>query len=324
MSSPTISVIISTCNRAEALAGALEALCSQRGAVFEVVVVNGPSEDNTKQVLTRWADRIKVAACPVRNIPVSRNIGLETTAGELVVFIDDDGRPVDEHWLQRYAEAFNNDETGHIGAWGGPVRHMDSQNAEFDGGMMSDYGFMFFHPDWPRPPQGRHWRAMVCGCNMAFSRHALLAIGGFDERYTYYAEEADACRRLHTNGLEVIRLPGNAVRHYPDRLKRQNHPLDRDWQIVSRSDTLFAMRHGQDPYAKRLLKTIFFAWQKHYVVELRQARVADEMPFTLWCRCMVRVARGVASGLWLSLAIHPRPRRFREPPAFKPFMEADT
>ncbi len=324
MNPPTISVIISTCNRAQTLAEALEALCDQTGVSFEVVVVNGPSEDHTETVLRQWADRIKIRQCPLFNLAVSRNIGLEAATGELVVFIDDDGRPVDEHWLQRYAQVFHNDQNQHIAACGGPVQHKDSLNVEFDGGVMSDYGFMTFHPGWPRPPQGRHWSAMVCGCNMAFRRRALLAIHGFDERFIYYAEEADACRRLQAKGFGVAHVSDNAVRHYPERAKNAKHPLDRTWQIVSRSDTLFAMQHGQDPQPARLLKVVRFAWQKHYVRELRQARTAGEIPFALWCRCMGRIARGIMSGIWGSCVTRTKPHAFSNPPPFKPFAGTDV
>ena len=88
-----VSVVICTLNRANGLIETLECLRHQNYDNFEVVVVNGPSTDNTEEVLAPWADRIRLQRCRVPNLSVSRNIGIRAASGEVVAFIDDDALP---------------------------------------------------------------------------------------------------------------------------------------------------------------------------------------------------------------------------------------
>ena len=73
--SPRVTVVINTYNRADSLGRTLEALRSQTYPLFEVVVVNGPSTDNTDFVLERYARDIKVGVCREANLSHSQHRG---------------------------------------------------------------------------------------------------------------------------------------------------------------------------------------------------------------------------------------------------------
>lgn len=64
----------------------------------------------------------------------------------------------------------------------------------------------------------------VAGMFMALRRAIYLAIGGFDERYFMYLEDADLCRRLSRLQLKVILDPRVSVIHDAQRASRT------DWQ----------------------------------------------------------------------------------------------
>ncbi len=306
----TVSVIVSTCDRAQHLRELLEALARQRDVDFEVVVVNGPSKDSTASVLDEWREAIKVVSYPHMKLGASRNKGIAASSGDILVFIDDDGRPGDDAWLKRYADAAAAPGAEYVGAWGGQVLHRDSEHPEFDRGEVSDYCFLKFTPDWPRPPQGRYWIKSVCGCNMAFRREALIAIGGFDESFSYYAEETDVCARLTANGWTVEHLPDNLVRHYPPRSGDPIASVDRPWHVISRSDSMYALRHGRNSLPVRVVKTLLFAPKKHYVPEIAAAWRNGTIPATIMGRCMFRVWVGVLRGLGLGLTLKPSLRSF--------------
>jgi GT2 family glycosyltransferase len=53
----------------------------------------------------------------------------------------------------------------------------------------------------------------VSGACMLARREALAAVGGFDERYFLYWEDADLCRRLRGRGYEIGYVPGATVVH---------------------------------------------------------------------------------------------------------------
>ena len=60
----------------------LEALRYQSFAEFEVVVVNGPSTDDTTTVLARWAEGIRIVECPEPRLSKSRNLGIAAARGD--------------------------------------------------------------------------------------------------------------------------------------------------------------------------------------------------------------------------------------------------
>ena len=53
----------------------------------------------------------------------------------------------------------------------------------------------------------------VSGACMMARREALTAVGGFDERYFLYWEDADLCRRLRNKGYATRYVPSAAVVH---------------------------------------------------------------------------------------------------------------
>ena len=77
-------------------------------------MVNGPSTDDTLEVLRPWREHIRYFDNPERNLSVSRNIGLRATNGELIAFIDDDALPEPE-WLAQAIPAFDDPEVAGAG-----------------------------------------------------------------------------------------------------------------------------------------------------------------------------------------------------------------
>jgi GT2 family glycosyltransferase len=60
----------------------------------------------------------------------------------------------------------------------------------------------------------------VSGACMLARRHALEAVGGFDERYFLYWEDADLCRRLRHRGHSIRYVPAARVVHTVGRSSR--------------------------------------------------------------------------------------------------------
>ena len=54
----------------------------------------------------------------------------------------------------------------------------------------------------------------VFGTFMVAPRQLLLDLSGFDERYVFYVEDVDLCRRVHEAGRKVFVLPQARVIHY--------------------------------------------------------------------------------------------------------------
>ena len=60
----------------------------------------------------------------------------------------------------------------------------------------------------------------VSGACMLIRRAALERVGGFDERYFLYWEDADVCRRLRQRGYQIRYVPGAVATHAVGRSSR--------------------------------------------------------------------------------------------------------
>jgi glycogen synthase len=312
------SIIINTYNRAPFLLRLLAGLGHLENSEFEVIVVNGPSTDQTQSVLEQYQDRVKVVQCPSRNLSQSRNLGIAAAAGELAVFIDDDALPADSQWLQRYVWAFEIDEM--LGAAGGPVLHRDTEAKEFDGGYTSEYGFQKFGSatDTLSTKAIGAWFPGVPGGNVAYRRSALVHVGGFDEFFVYYLDESDVCIRLSRSGYRVAYLPENAIRHYKaaSRTALQNI----NWDVITRSDTYFAWKNAEDRPVTRLAKTVYGAFYKHFFIELMKGLRSNLLPTSEKMTLLKKWSLGLLGGLWSGMT---QPRHLGKfavaPSPFLPF-----
>ncbi len=317
------SIIINTYNRAPFLKRLLAGLDHLKGAEFEVIVVNGPSTDDTASLLEQYRGRIKVVGCPTRNLSHSRNLGIAVAAGEIVIFIDDDALPIDSEWLARYVRAFNTRHgDGNLGLIGGPVLHGDEGWFEFNGGSTSEYGFQVFKKLFNSKfaPDGKPWYLGVPGGNCAIRRDVLLHCHGFDQFYKYYLDETDVCIRVARLGYKIKFLPENSVRHYSASSERRKNLYDRNWDVITRSDTYFALKNAGDPLFLRIINTLKFANQKHFVKEIDHYGNNNEISWVHWLRLRFQWFKGLLSGMWAGLFQERQMGNFDESPnPFLPF-----
>lgn len=316
---PPVSVVINTVDRAASLERCLEALDLVEYAPLEVVVVNGPSTDGTADVLTRWADRIKVGSCPERNLSRSRNVGLRLSAGHIVAFIDDDAYP-HPRWLAELVPLFDDPE---VAAGGGPV--MDHTGGRLQAGVsLAD---RFGHAEsWecgdPSPYLSSPWSERFVypiGTNCLVRRSAAVAVGGFDEEYEYHLDETDLARRL-LDAAWVVR-PGErgVVYHkYLPSDQRGDNRAFRTRRSFLKNTSYFAWRHARASHDREAIDR----WLADYVERHRrdvQACVRDgALPQEAVEALELEVAEAIPIGRDRALAGAPRvrpPGWFDERPA---------
>lgn len=90
MSDLRVSCIVPTYNGAAFLAEALDSICAQTRAPFEILVADDGSTDDTLAVAARYGDRVRVVAQPNAGPAAARNFGVRETQGELLAFLDQD------------------------------------------------------------------------------------------------------------------------------------------------------------------------------------------------------------------------------------------
>lgn len=207
--SPPVSVVIVNNGRRDELALTLKGLEYQRYRNFEVIVVS----DLTPE--TRPACRLKIRwiGFSERNISAARNLGIQAARGQVVAFIDDDAVP-EFGWLDRLIPVFDD---AAVAAAGGYVRGRNGVSfqwacVEFDA-LGTDHPCTLpgAAPRVFAPRADRFVKTV--GTNCAFRRAALAEIGGFDEAYRFFLDEADVNLRLSRAGWSTAIVPLAEVHH---------------------------------------------------------------------------------------------------------------
>ncbi len=319
------SIIINTYNREAYLRRLLPSLERLAGPPFEVIVVNGPSTDGTATYLAEYAGRIKLVNCPERNLSMSRNLGIAAAAGDIIVFIDDDALPADQDWLNHLVRVFEQDTSGTVAAVGGSVLHRDTDQYEFDGGFTSEYGLQKFRSDDGSicETDSGEWITGTPGGNSAFRRDALAKIGGFDEFFVYYLDETDVCFRLTRAGYKIVHEAKGLIRHYSgpsDVRGSKKSGVTRNWYLITRSDSYFAIKNIKGFIFEKIIKTILFAPKKHFFREMKQVLGNGQVSI----KSRIRIVSQWISGLYDGIRSGVFKKRqladlSGQPPLFLPF-----
>lgn len=100
MKQPYFSIVIPTLDEEKFLPNLLLDLANQSFCDFEVIHVDGNSDDKTVSEAKKFDKKIdlKQISTDVRNASHQRNLGAEKAKGEWIIFIDADSR-IEEHFL---------------------------------------------------------------------------------------------------------------------------------------------------------------------------------------------------------------------------------
>jgi GT2 family glycosyltransferase len=177
--SPDLSVVIATRNRPAMIKDCVAAILDGGNLTpFEIIVVDD-SDRGTLEDLWHDEVRISVLRTHANGTSHARNTGIRSARGRWILFTDDDTLPA-HGWIDAAAEAFGSD----AALWGldGPVRTLP-------------WDPLYEHSVEADQP-GHFW-----GCNVAYRRDRLCAIGGFRvDRFPIFGEDRDLGIRMSNHG----------------------------------------------------------------------------------------------------------------------------
>lgn len=90
MSSPKVTVVIPTYNRAHLIKDAVESVLNQTYQDFELIVIDDGSTDNTREVLAVYKDKLTYIYQTNQGRSAARNHGIKLAKAELIAFLDSD------------------------------------------------------------------------------------------------------------------------------------------------------------------------------------------------------------------------------------------
>jgi hypothetical protein len=199
---PRVSVVVCAYNAADTIDDCLRSLSALTYPDADIIVINDGSRDETGTIAKRYP-KAKVIDVPNGGLSAARNLGIQHATGEIVAYTDADVR-VDPDWLTYLVQPILSGK--YVGSGGPNVVPPDD--------------------DWvaqsvARAPGGPTHVLLndrvaehVPGCNMAFRRDALLAIGGFNPVYLRAGDDVDICWRLQARGHEIGFAPSALVWHH--------------------------------------------------------------------------------------------------------------
>jgi glycosyltransferase involved in cell wall biosynthesis len=248
--SPAISVILPVLNEAPHLEESVSAILSQDyQGIFEVILALGPSQDQTNEIakmLTVRDHRVKLVANPSGKTAAGLNLAIASSQSSVIIRVDGHAK-IPNNYLSLVIEILR--ETGAVNV----------------GGVMAAEGISKFEKAVARAmrsPLGVGASRFHTGGNAgevdtvylgAFRREAIVAAGGFDERYTR-AQDWELNHRLRKNGGKIYFDPRLQVTYRPRpnlvKLAQQYFQYGTWRRVVSRSHSgTINLRYLAPPFA---------------------------------------------------------------------------
>jgi glycosyltransferase involved in cell wall biosynthesis len=231
---PAISVILPVLNEESHLEGAVLSVLSQdyRGPL-EIILALGPSRDRTNEIAAKLAsqdNRVKLLDSPTGKTAAGLNLALAASKSPVVVRVDGHAQ-IPNNYISLIVEILNKTGAVNVGGVMAAVGTTAFERA-VAGAMRSPLGVgaSRFHTGG----EAGEVDTVYLG---AFRREALVAIGGFDERFTR-AQDWELNFRLRENGGVIYFDPRLHVTYRPrssvGALAKQYFEYGRWRRVVSR------------------------------------------------------------------------------------------
>lgn len=195
------------------LAECIDSLLSSRGVDAEVVLVDNGCTDGAVDRLSQ-RDRLKVIR-PGRNLGFAGgcNFGASHASGEVIAFVNSDAI-VDPDALARLAEVAARPGVGLATA---SIRLADDPEVLNTAGNPLHFLGVGWSGGFGEPADAYKEEREVAGASgagMAVRREVWERLGGFEDRFFAYHEDADLSLRCWQQGLKVMFVPEAVVFHH--------------------------------------------------------------------------------------------------------------
>jgi GT2 family glycosyltransferase len=256
-----ISVVVLNWNRKNLLRACLASLARQSVAPFELIVVdNGSTDGSAAMVRDEFASGMPFHLTLIENWEnrgycAGNNQGLASAKGRLVALLNNDAE-AEPGWLAALRSAFQEDSGVGMAASkilayenskridkAGHLIYADGQNRGRGTGEI-DHGQYDRREEvlWPD------------GCAAMYRREMLERIGGFDEDFFAYGDDAELGLRARIAGWRCLYVPDAVVRHH--RASSLGAGSTRRVELIERNRVLLAAKLF--PWSLLWLNSLFY------------------------------------------------------------------
>jgi GT2 family glycosyltransferase len=220
---PDLSVVVVTHNRSDLAMATLRSARSATGEVdVEWLVVDSGSTDETPDLLERNFHGLRVLRRANVGFAAANNVALKLARGRYILLLNPDVEIVSGTLAQLVSALDSRPEVGiasviqqnsdsephlSIRRYPSPKRALGEALAlPWNGWREEEQATAHYHQE-----RSADW---LVGAFLIARRETVEQIGGFDERFFLYSEEADWCFRARAAGWDVRHLPQMVVTHY--------------------------------------------------------------------------------------------------------------
>ncbi len=235
-----VSVVVVNWNRRELLRACLESLRRQSGVSFETILVDNGSSDGSPALAAEFDVRL-ISNPANRGFCAANNQGIAAANGEFIALLNNDAE-AEPGWLAALHRACSRAPNVGMAAskvlvWEEPARidkvgHLifpDGQNRGRGAGAI-DRGQFDREEEvlWPD------------GCAAMYRKSMLDRIGGFDEDFFAYGDDAELGLRARVAGWKCVYTPAAVVRHHRGSTLGRSSP--RRLELIERNRVLLALK----------------------------------------------------------------------------------
>lgn len=188
---PFFSIIIPTLNEEKYLPNLLDDLTQQREKDFEVVIVDGRSDDKTIDQARKYSKKysLKIITSKKRNLCHQRNLGAKKSAGEYLVFLDADIN-LNKNYLFELRKMINKHSFLFLTTY---QITDDENNLNFLLAQISNYGLEILK---------LINKQMAPGFNFIIYKDIFIRLKGFNEKTTM-SEDHELSIRIQNSGIKL-------------------------------------------------------------------------------------------------------------------------
>ncbi len=204
-----LSVIIPTLNEELYIGKLLSDLVKQKQKNFEVIVIDGNSEDTTTQIVESFADKLtlKCKSVKKRNVSYQRNFGAENAKGNYLVFLDADTR-INSLFIKNLTK-FIQIKKGLVFL---PYVDPEEDSAQ----IQLFYQFINFIIDISQNTN----KPLSSVGGMVWNSAFFQAVGGFEEKL-YISEDMNIIQKANLWGVKAKFMPRIKIKFSFRRIKRE-------------------------------------------------------------------------------------------------------
>jgi len=199
-----ISVIIPSYNSEKTIERTLSSLKGQSYSdPYEIILVDSSQDDTPKIVREKFPDIIYIHLKQKTDPGTARNLGVEKSSGEIILFTDSDCI-AELEWIEKLVTLHKT--TNYAAVGGAVVNGNDPKNDVAWAGYLAEFREFL-------PGHGKKEISHIATCNISYKRKFFEALGGFNPDY-YPQEDMEFNYRLINSGEKILFYPKAQIKHF--------------------------------------------------------------------------------------------------------------